>query len=232
MQEAQQPEPEQQHLEREDPNQPNCAISAEPFDKVYDPELDDWFYKDARRIHGEEAERYGVDDGAIVKVKCLAEAGGLLGPGAAGLGEDGNIAGDMAAAAMEAEATSHAVAALAAREGSAGGRGDDTAAEMADLGLEGEEMGAAVAEGMKEEGDVKGVMGAVVKEEPVEVAAEQQQQVGQADEGPKLEAAAEGEVLVDSNMGEAAAGGVKRESSLGQEELDQGEAKRIRLSPA
>jgi hypothetical protein len=211
---------------------------------VYDPEQDDWFYKDARRIYGEEAERYGVEDGSIVKVKCLAEAGGLLGPGDVGLGggllgEEDNIEGDMAAAAMEADATGPPAAAA---DGRVDDRADQAAAAVAaDIGLEGEEMAAAVAAaggatcGPKEEQDVKQVVPIMVKEEPVESSPnqpqQQQQQLGTAGDGPKLEAAAVGEVLLDSTMGVGAVGGVKREASVGDEELDQGEVKRVRLSP-
>ncbi|KAF8058936.1 CPK9 [Scenedesmus sp. PABB004] len=67
-------------LEPEDPEQPCCAISGEAFDKVFDQEREAWFFRGAARIHGAEAARYGVADGSLVKVKCLAEAG--LGSGA------------------------------------------------------------------------------------------------------------------------------------------------------
>ena len=55
-----------------------------------------WVYEDAKVLSGEEALRYGVKEGAIVKVKCLAAASAAA---AAGGGEE---AAAPAANALEA----------------------------------------------------------------------------------------------------------------------------------
>lgn len=39
----------------EDPSQPECAISGEPFERFYDPDSDKWCYKDAVLLAGEDA---------------------------------------------------------------------------------------------------------------------------------------------------------------------------------
>jgi pre-mRNA cleavage complex 2 protein Pcf11 len=112
-------EAEEEALEPEDPEQPCCAISGEPFEKFFDQDKEEWFYRGATRIHGDEAARYGVADASLVKAKCLAEAG--LGSGAAamvaagGLGQqplrqEGDAETAMAAAAAGAPAAGQAVA--------------------------------------------------------------------------------------------------------------------------
>lgn len=58
----------------EDPSQPTCAISGEPFERSYDPETDKWYYDDAVVLTGEKAAHYGVMEGSIVKATCLAGA--------------------------------------------------------------------------------------------------------------------------------------------------------------
>uniref|UniRef100_A0A7S0S037 PCFS4-like zinc finger domain-containing protein n=1 Tax=Chlamydomonas leiostraca TaxID=1034604 RepID=A0A7S0S037_9CHLO len=58
----------------EDPSQPTCAISGEPFERSYDPDTDKWYYDDAVVLRGEQAARYGVMEGSIVKATCLAGA--------------------------------------------------------------------------------------------------------------------------------------------------------------
>ncbi|PNH01325.1 hypothetical protein TSOC_012797 [Tetrabaena socialis] len=58
----------------EDPSQPECAISGEAFERFYDPDTDKWCYKDAVLLSGEDADKYGVMEGSIVKVQCLAGA--------------------------------------------------------------------------------------------------------------------------------------------------------------
>lgn len=133
-QEEQAAAPAQVFLEPEDPTQPTCAISGEPFDKVYDDKQDDWFYQDAKRIYGADAERYGVPDGSIVKVKCLAEASGLPEAGGGAADADAEdaalLAADMAAAAAEAPDALEAPAAA----GSAGPGAAATAAAAAGPG--------------------------------------------------------------------------------------------------
>ncbi|GBF95115.1 hypothetical protein Rsub_07699 [Raphidocelis subcapitata] len=93
-------------LEPEDPTQPCCAISGEPFEKVYDQEREGWFFKGARRLAGDEAAAHGVPEGALVKVSALAEAAGGPGSDAAGGGvlDASGLAADLAAAAAAAGA--------------------------------------------------------------------------------------------------------------------------------
>ncbi len=43
------------HFVEEDPSQPECAISGEPFERFYDPDSDKWCYKDAVLLTGEQA---------------------------------------------------------------------------------------------------------------------------------------------------------------------------------
>lgn len=103
-------------VEPEDPDQTSCAISGEPFEKFFDQHQEGWFYRGVRRLTGDEALRYGVEEGALVKVECLAEAG--LGSGAAAMAAAGTATGDqqqealMAAAAAEAPAAGGADAAV------------------------------------------------------------------------------------------------------------------------
>jgi hypothetical protein len=82
-------------LVEEDPSQPSCAISGEPFERTYDPDVDKWYYEDAVVLSGEEAASYGVMDGSIVKVHCLAGGagdGGLPGSKAQQLAVDATAA--------------------------------------------------------------------------------------------------------------------------------------------
>uniref|UniRef100_A0A061QNK9 Pre-mRNA cleavage complex 2 protein Pcf11 n=1 Tax=Tetraselmis sp. GSL018 TaxID=582737 RepID=A0A061QNK9_9CHLO len=60
-----------------DDSQPLCAISGEKFEEFFDERNQEWRYKDARRLTGQEAAAYGVHDGAIVLVSCLTSAGGV-----------------------------------------------------------------------------------------------------------------------------------------------------------
>lgn len=46
---------EQVYSVEEDPSQPECAISGEPFERFYDPDSDKWCYKDAVLLAGEDA---------------------------------------------------------------------------------------------------------------------------------------------------------------------------------
>jgi hypothetical protein len=41
----------------EDPSQPECAISGEPFERWYDPDTDKWYYVGAVILTGEEFEK-------------------------------------------------------------------------------------------------------------------------------------------------------------------------------
>ncbi|KAI8465306.1 MAG: hypothetical protein J3K34DRAFT_396199 [Monoraphidium minutum] len=94
-------------MEPEDPAQPCCAISGEPFDKagaVYDQEREGWFYRGARRLAGDEAAAHGVGDGAIVKVSALAEAAHAPGGGGGAELDASGLAADIAAAAAGAGA--------------------------------------------------------------------------------------------------------------------------------
>ncbi|KAG2500232.1 hypothetical protein HYH03_001810 [Edaphochlamys debaryana] len=65
---------EELYFVEEDPSQPECAMSGEPFERFYDPDSDKWCYKDAVLLSGEDAAKHGVMDGSIVKVHCLAGA--------------------------------------------------------------------------------------------------------------------------------------------------------------
>ncbi|GAX81969.1 hypothetical protein CEUSTIGMA_g9397.t1 [Chlamydomonas eustigma] len=56
----------------EDPSQPECAISGEPFERWYDPDTDKWYYMGAVILTGVAAALQGVMDGSIVKAACLA----------------------------------------------------------------------------------------------------------------------------------------------------------------
>eukprot|EP00199_Chlamydomonas_sp_CCMP681_P000506 CAMPEP_0119109264 /NCGR_PEP_ID=MMETSP1180-20130426/17815_1 /TAXON_ID=3052 ORGANISM="Chlamydomonas cf sp, Strain CCMP681" /NCGR_SAMPLE_ID=MMETSP1180 /ASSEMBLY_ACC=CAM_ASM_000741 /LENGTH=482 /DNA_ID=CAMNT_0007095005 /DNA_START=101 /DNA_END=1546 /DNA_ORIENTATION=+ len=61
-------------LVEEDPAQPTCAVSGEPFERTYDPETDKWYYEDAVVLTPEQAAAYGVMEGSICKVQALAGA--------------------------------------------------------------------------------------------------------------------------------------------------------------
>lgn len=56
----------------EDPAQPSCAISGEPFDTVYDVHADKWFYDGAIVLDAAQAAGYGLPAGAIVKANSVA----------------------------------------------------------------------------------------------------------------------------------------------------------------
>eukprot|EP00775_Hariotina_reticulata_P009364 gene9364-9527_t len=56
-----------QAMEPEDPDQVCCAISGEPFEKVYDQDAEGWFYRGVCRLIGDEAAKHGVPDGSLVK---------------------------------------------------------------------------------------------------------------------------------------------------------------------
>ncbi|KXZ52253.1 hypothetical protein GPECTOR_10g884 [Gonium pectorale] len=45
----------------EDPSQPECAISGEPFERFYDPDSDKWCYKDAITLTGDDAANFSKD---------------------------------------------------------------------------------------------------------------------------------------------------------------------------
>eukprot|EP00798_Chlamydomonas_sp_ICE-L_P032711 gene32711-3595_t len=111
-------------LVEEDPSQPACVISGELFERSYDPGTDTWYYEDAVVLSGEEAEKYGVMDGTIVKIHALAGAPSSVELAAKGLGntaastaailrgsglshsEDKKIENDMREAAAVADAES------------------------------------------------------------------------------------------------------------------------------
>lgn len=63
-----------QQLVEEDPSQTECALSGERFEKIYDPDSDKWYYENAVVLSGEQAAKYGVMEGSIVKVHSLAGA--------------------------------------------------------------------------------------------------------------------------------------------------------------
>lgn len=58
-----------------DDNNPqrHCAISGDPLEKYFDNELEDWYYKDCRRVYGEEARINNVWDGAICIISCITK---------------------------------------------------------------------------------------------------------------------------------------------------------------
>ncbi|WIA19514.1 hypothetical protein OEZ85_004125 [Tetradesmus obliquus] len=137
-------------LEPEDPEQPCCAISGEPFDKFFDPDKEEWFYRGAKRIHGDEAQRYGVADGSLVKAKCLAEAG--LGSGEAAMLVAGG--GGQQQQEGDAEAAMAAAAAGAPAAGQAASEQQQQQQQHAD----GDQL-------QQQEGQPAAAAGAVVKEE-------------------------------------------------------------------
>lgn len=51
--------------------QTRCAISDEKFDLEFDKELSTWFNIEAVKLKKALAEKYGVDEGAIVKVGSI-----------------------------------------------------------------------------------------------------------------------------------------------------------------
>lgn len=82
-----------------------------------------------RRITGEEAERYSVPDGSLVKIKCLAEAG--LGTGPAAMAAAGTTGG-----AGEQQQQQDALIAAAAAEAPAAGGANAAAAADSELGVQ------------------------------------------------------------------------------------------------
>ena len=52
------------HSVEEDPSQPECAISGEPFERWYDPDSDKWFFQGAVVLtgKGEGGEQEGLGD--------------------------------------------------------------------------------------------------------------------------------------------------------------------------
>ena len=57
-----------------DEDQTHCALSGEKFEQYWDENYQEWRYKGAKRLAGEEAARYGLKDGALVLLSAL---GGL-----------------------------------------------------------------------------------------------------------------------------------------------------------
>eukprot|EP00803_Ostreobium_quekettii_P005140 evm.model.scf_54.1 EVM.evm.TU.scf_54.1 scf_54:2044-3150(+) len=55
----------------DDNPQTHCAISGDPLEKYFDNELEDWYYKDCRRVYGEEAKLNHVHEGAICITSCI-----------------------------------------------------------------------------------------------------------------------------------------------------------------
>jgi hypothetical protein len=187
--------------------QPECAISGEPFDKFFDDVADGWFYRGVARISGNTAARYGVPDGALVKVKCLSEAG--LGSGAAAMAAAaaGGGGGDAAAAADMAAA---AAAAPAAGEAAGGGGGGGAAAPPDAMQEDDGSM-------QQQQHDVKPALASGVKLEPG-LAEEQQQQHFMAVDGIKCE------------DNKAAAVGAKREAEAAAASVPEGSpSKRQRM---
>ncbi|CAL5224399.1 g7081 [Coccomyxa viridis] len=56
-----------------DDSQPVCALSGERFDTFWDDAREEWRYRDAISLTAEQAARYGVQPGTIVKVSCLSD---------------------------------------------------------------------------------------------------------------------------------------------------------------
>ncbi|CAK0785565.1 hypothetical protein CVIRNUC_008775 [Coccomyxa viridis] len=57
-----------------DDSQPVCALSGERFDTFWDDAHEEWRFRDAVRLNAEQAARYGVPSGTIVKVSCLSSS--------------------------------------------------------------------------------------------------------------------------------------------------------------
>ncbi|KAK9917508.1 hypothetical protein WJX75_005138 [Coccomyxa subellipsoidea] len=55
-----------------DDAQPNCALSGERFETFWDDASEEWRYRDAMRLDAEQAARYGLHEGVIVKVTALS----------------------------------------------------------------------------------------------------------------------------------------------------------------
>lgn len=54
-----------------DEEQTHCALSGEKFEQYWDENHQEWRYKDAKRLTGEEAARYGLPEGALVLLSAL-----------------------------------------------------------------------------------------------------------------------------------------------------------------
>lgn len=122
---------------------------------MFDQEKEGWFYRDARRLNGDEAAAHGVADGAIVKVSALAEAS--HGPGAPG-SAGGAAGGELDTAGLAADL---AAAAAGAGAGGGGSGGDAAAAAMQVGGgaAAAAAAGAAAAWGEDEKKESKGAAG-------------------------------------------------------------------------
>ncbi|KAG2438582.1 hypothetical protein HXX76_005132 [Chlamydomonas incerta] len=103
----------------EDPSQPECAISGERFERFYDPVLDKWCYKDAVELNGEDADKYGVMEGSLVKVNCLAGAPSVLQKATLKAASAAAAAADDLRAASAAPATASATASAGGSTGGA-----------------------------------------------------------------------------------------------------------------
>ena len=66
-------QPEALHSVPVDDRYSNCAISGEPFERFWHEGSQTWHYRDAVALTGEQADRYGVAEGALVKFQCLGE---------------------------------------------------------------------------------------------------------------------------------------------------------------
>jgi hypothetical protein len=198
-----------------DPAQTQCAISHEPFDSTYDQDRETWVYRGVVRLTGHEAERYGVPDGSIVKVECLAEAdlgsspaalaAAAAGAAAAAVGAEDEV--ELAAAAAAAGQQEQQQAAATAGGGAAAAVEESkpqvlVKAEPAEF-----EVGSGAGDAMKLDPDAAAVG---IKQQPNGTDSLQQQATAAA---------------------AAAAGGVKRDSSDVEQQQDGTPSKKQRVSP-
>lgn len=75
-----------------DDEQTHCALSGERFEQFWDEGHQEWRFRDAKKLTGEEAASYGLEEGAIVLISALG-SGVAAGAPAGGAGvkkeEDG-----------------------------------------------------------------------------------------------------------------------------------------------
>ena len=120
----------QQHSVPADDTQTACAISGEKFEEYFDEVKQEWRYRDAERLTGADAQKYGVPDGSIVLVSCLTSASVLD----AELGSVVKVTNDMQQVEHElSEATEPTTAAdVAILSGKRESQENDDALAMAD----------------------------------------------------------------------------------------------------
>mmetsp|Transcript_38551 Transcript_38551/g.109017 ORF Transcript_38551/g.109017 Transcript_38551/m.109017 type:complete len:276 (+) Transcript_38551:260-1087(+) len=119
-----------------DETQTNCAISGEKFEEYFDEVKQEWRYRDAKRLTGAEAQKYGVADGSVVLVSCLSSASVLdseLGTLVTVTDDMQQVEHELSEATEQVAGAGGGAAAKRAPEGVAGGAGDDNTAKKAKI---------------------------------------------------------------------------------------------------